>query len=208
MTNATGYLGFGAETLRWPGAELRWWPDAVAPGQADRWLDALRADIDWQEEQLTLFGRQVQAPRLIAWHGDAGRSYRYSGVTHHPSPWTPLLAEIRDSVQQLAGHAFNSVLLNYYRHGQDSMGWHADDEAELGPNPVIASLSLGQDRRMRFRRRRQHSDTRELLLTHGSLLVMSGQTQSHWHHAIPKTRRAPGPRINLTFRHITSGPSA
>ena len=156
---------------------------------------------------MTLFGRQVLAPRLIALHGDPDSRYRYSGVVHHPRPWTPLLSEIRDAVQQLASESFNSVLLNFYRHGQDSMGWHADDEPELGPEPVIASLSLGQARRMRFRRRRDHSDTHELVLSHGSLLVMSGQTQANWHHAIPKTRRAPGPRINLTFRHITtSGP--
>ncbi|MDJ0655030.1 MAG: alpha-ketoglutarate-dependent dioxygenase AlkB [Xanthomonadales bacterium] len=205
--SATGFLSFGAETFRWPGAELHWWPAAVAPDLADRWMEALQSDIGWQEERLTLFGRQVLAPRLIAWHGDPDSRYRYSGVVHHPRPWTPLLSEIRDAVQQLASESFNSVLLNFYRHGQDSMGWHADDEPELGPEPVIASLSLGQARRMRFRRRRDHSDTHELVLSHGSLLVMSGQTQANWHHAIPKTRRAPGPRINLTFRHITtSGP--
>lgn len=180
----------------------RLWPAAFAAGEADRLLAELRQTIDWQQEEIVIFGRPRQVPRLVAWHGDPGAVYTYSGTRHLPSPWTPALQCIRDRVAVLAGARFNSVLLNLYRSGADGMGWHADDEAELGANPVIGSVSLGATRRFCLRHRRRRDQTMEVSLTHGSVLCMSGATQHHWLHAVPKTRMAVGERINLTFRQV------
>lgn len=183
-------------------AELRWQPDWLAPEIADRWLTELLAQTPWQQPQVVVQGRQCRVPRLLAWYGDAGVGYSYSGLRHQPLSWTPLLAQIRAQVEAAAGQTLNGVLLNYYRDGQDSMGWHSDDEPELGPNPLVASLSLGGERRFDLRRcgtgRIEHS----LALTHGSLLVMAGATQHHWQHQVAKTRKACAPRLNLTFRWI------
>ena len=169
---------------------------------ADRWFSVLHSDIAWKEEHIVIFGEHRKVPRLVAWYGDPGASYVYSGVRHEPLPWIPPLEEIRERVERLTGHAFNSVLANLYRDGNDGMGWHADDEAELGRDPVIASVSLGATRRFRMRHRRLRDLTVDLDLEHGSLLVMAGATQHHWVHAVPKTRRPVGERINLTFRRI------
>lgn len=152
-----------------------------------------------------MYGREVAVPRLIAWYGDPGADYRYSGVNHAPEPWSRTLGELRDWLNESCGHHFNSVLANLYRTGGDAMGWHADNEPELGPQPVIASLSLGATRRMRFRRVDRSQQSFHLDLTHGSLLVMQGETQQHWQHAITRTKRVVAPRINLTFRQIING---
>lgn len=162
-------------------------------------LSRLVETVDWEQRHLVMFGKEVAEPRLSAWYGD--ESYTYSGVTLDPRPLTPELDELRVLCQNLAESRFNSVLVNLYRGGDDSMGWHADDEPELGPSPVIASLSLGATRRFRFR----HRQTRTIVehdLTGGSLLVMSGVCQSAWMHAIPKQKRVTDARINLTFRWI------
>jgi alkylated DNA repair dioxygenase AlkB len=182
--------------------QARLWPAAFAADEADRLLAELRRTIDWQQEEIVIFGRPRQVPRLVAWHGDPGAVYTYSGTRHLPSPWTPALKRIRDRVAVLAGATFNSVLLNLYRSGADGMGWHADDEAELGPNPVIGSVSLGATRRFCLRHRRHRDLRMEVPLPHGSVLCMSGSTQHHWLHAVPKTRVAVGERINLTFRQV------
>ncbi len=187
-----------------PGGDLTLQEAAIPVALADRWLAELTAEIGWEQEVLRIFGREVKVPRQVAWHGDAGRTYRYSGVVHEPRPWTALLREIKRTVERLAGARFNSVLANRYRDGADSMGWHSDDEPELGPEPVIASLSLGASRKLRFRHRQRCEPARQLTLDHGSLLVMRGATQTNWQHALPKTRRPVGPRINLTFRRIIS----
>ncbi|MBW3130339.1 MULTISPECIES: alpha-ketoglutarate-dependent dioxygenase AlkB family protein [Hymenobacter] len=167
----------------------------------------LEQTIAWRQEAIRLYGREVLQPRLTAWHGDPAATYRYSGLQLTPQPWTPALQKLRGQVETATGTAFNSVLLNLYRYGQDSMGWHADDEPELGPAPVIASLSLGATRRFRLRPR----DAREtphapvsLDLSSGSLLVMRGPTQQHWLHAVPKTARPTDARLNLTFRLIVN----
>src|SRR5262249_13523909 len=140
------------------------------------------------------------------WYGDRGASYVYSGLRNEPQPWTPALSELRAGVEASAAHTFNSVLLNYYRDGNDSMGWHRDNEPELGPRPLIASVTLGATRRFRFREVRPavagNRKTHEIELTHGSLLVMRGETQSAWEHGIPKVRDLTDPRINLTFRYV------
>ncbi len=163
---------------------------------------ALEENVAWRQEKIRLFGKQIDQPRLTAWYADAGKAYTYSGLTWEPLPWLPELAALKTQLETLTGAAFNSVLLNLYRHGQDSMGWHADDEPELGQNPVIASLSLGQERTFSFRHRFKKDLKNQLILPSGSLLLMAGPTQHFWHHQIPKTTRPLQPRINLTFRFI------
>lgn len=190
-----------------PDADLRLWPAAFDAATADRHYAELLAGIDWRDEELLIFGRRRAVPRRVAWHGDPGARYTYSGTAHEPRPWTPALEAIRAEVSRLAGHAFNAVLLNLYRDGRDAMGWHADDEPELGPEPVIASVSLGAERRFRLKHRRRADARLDLVLPHGSLLVMAGPTQRHWVHALPRTAAPVGARINLTFRYMI-GPSS
>jgi alkylated DNA repair dioxygenase AlkB len=182
--------------------EARLWPQAFAGDEANRLLRELRTGVDWRQEEILIFGQRRLVPRLVAWHGDPGARYVYSGTEHRPQPWTPTLRHIRDRASALTGVVFNAVLLNLYRDGRDGMGWHADDEPELGRNPVIASVSLGAERRFCLRHRRRRDLKVDLPLPHGSLLCMSGATQHHWLHALPKTRRPAGERINLTFRHV------
>ncbi|VXA95566.1 DNA methylase [Luteimonas sp. 9C] len=179
------------------------WMDASA---ADTLLTALMAGIPWTRHRLRIFGREVEAPRLSCWIGDPGALYRYSGTRFVPEPWPAALVPVRDALSEAAGVAFNSVLANLYRDGQDAMGWHSDDERELGPDPVIASLSLGATRRFVLKGRTPDAEGRfarhVLELPHGSLLVMRGETQARFRHALPRTARPVGPRINLTFRRI------
>jgi alkylated DNA repair dioxygenase AlkB len=182
----------------------RYWPAAFPPAEADALFARLRGEIAWRQEEIVIFGERKRVPRLVAWHGNAGAAYTYSGVPHEPAPWTDALLEVRSRVEVLSGRAFNAVLLNLYRSGADGMGWHADDEPELGRNPVVASVSLGAPRRFRMRHRRRKEQTLDLELAHGSLLVMEGATQHHWVHAVPKTARPVGERINLTFRRIVT----
>jgi len=183
-------------------ATVRLWPAAFEHDEASRLFEALRARIRWREEEIVMFGQRRRVPRLVAWHGDPGAGYRYSGTDHDPEPWTAELERVRARAHELSGTQFNAVLLNLYRDGRDGMGWHADDEPELGRDPVIASVSLGAPRRFCLRHRRRRDLALALELPHGSLLVMGGPTQHHWLHALPKTRRAVGERINLTFRRV------
>jgi alkylated DNA repair dioxygenase AlkB len=185
-----------------PDADVRWWPRAFATEEADRLYVALRAGIDWQQEEILIFGKRRRVPRLVAWHGDSDATYTYSGTAHTPLPWTDELVLVRERLQSLTGHRYNSVLLNLYRDGRDGMGWHADDEPELGPQPVIASVSLGATRRFRLRHRRRSDLSCVLDLDHGDLLLMSGRTQHDWQHALAKTARPVGERINLTYRWV------
>lgn len=195
---------FPETELTLPDADLRLLPQWVDAATADRWLAQLVAETAWEQPEVHIFGRAVAVPRLLAWYGDAEASYRYSGQTHQPQPWTPLLAEIRTRVQDEVGQPLNGVLLNYYRDGNDSMGWHSDDEAELGRNPLVASLNLGGTRRFDLRRKGGSRIEHSLSLEHGSLLVMGGPTQHYWQHQVAKTRRPCAPRLNLTFRLIRS----
>lgn len=185
-----------------PDAEVTLWPAAFGADEATRLLDELRSGIDWQHEEVVVFGQRRRVPRLVAWHGDPAARYTYSGTLHEPLRWTPPLLQARARVEELAGRQFNAVLLNRYRDGRDGMGWHADDEPELGSDPVIASVSLGAARRFCLRHRRRKDAKLELRLPHGSLLLMSGATQQHWVHALPKTASAVAERINLTFRRV------
>ncbi len=195
---------FPATDLQLPNAELELLAPWLDPVTADLWFRQLLEQTPWQQPQVRLYGRACPVPRLVAWYGDAEASYRYSGLTHQPLPWTPLLAQIRARVVETVGQALNGVLLNYYRDGDDSMGWHSDDEAELGSNPLIASLTLGATRRFDLRRKGQGRIEHSLWLEHGSLLVMRGLTQHYWQHQVAKTRSPCAPRLNLTFRLIRS----
>jgi alkylated DNA repair dioxygenase AlkB len=194
--------GEPGERLPLEDADIRFWPAALAVAEASELLDRLLTGIDWQHEEVLIFGQRRPVPRLVAWHGDPGASYTYSGTLHQPLPWTPALELVRERVLSLTGCAFNSVLLNLYRDGRDGMGWHSDDEPELGRDPVIASVSLGVPRRFCLRHRRRKDQRLDVSLSPGSLLLMSGTTQHHWVHAVPKTALPVGSRVNLTFRQI------
>jgi alkylated DNA repair dioxygenase AlkB len=192
----------GFERLRLPEAEVylqRHFPSSIAAAIA---FERLVAETNWRSETIRLWGKTIAQPRLTAWHGDAGRDYTYSGLTMKPEPWTPLLQTLKSEVERAAGETFNSVLLNYYRNERDSVGYHSDDEKELGPEPTIASLSLGDTRTFVFKSKRKLHKSMRLALEEGSLLLMKGPTQRNWLHAIEKETQPRGPRINLTFRRI------
>ena len=169
--------------------------------ESDQLFTALETGLAWHEEDIFIFGKWVKVPRLMCWYGDPDAYYHYSGVDHQPRLWTPELQSIRSKVEQHCRCAFNSVLANLYRDGRDSMGCHADDEKELGLNPVIASLSLGEERLFKLHHKKR-KETLDITLGHGDLLVMAGALQHHWVHSVPKTRNFKKPRINLTFRKI------
>ncbi|WP_165313518.1 alpha-ketoglutarate-dependent dioxygenase AlkB family protein [Vibrio ziniensis] len=182
-----------------PNARLFYAPNFLSKDHADQTFHILKKEINWQQEKIRMFGKQVLQPRLQAWHGD--KPYTYSGLAMQPLPWTSTLFDLKSRAEAIAKHSFNSVLANLYRNGQDSMGWHQDNEIELGINPVIASITLGESRRFVLR----HLITKEryqLELAHGSLFIMAGETQHYWQHSIPKTARHKDERINLTFRYI------
>jgi len=175
----------------------------LAPGEADALFAGVRGAIPWSVHRIRLFGREVDSPRLSCWIGDPGIGYRYSGTRFEPHPWPVALRAIRARLGGELRIDFNSVLANMYRDGRDSMGWHSDDEPELGSQPLIASLSLGATRRFVLKHRTDPSRKLALEVPHGSLLVMRGATQAHYRHAVPRTARPVGSRINLTFRRIS-----
>jgi len=192
-----------SENLPMPDADVKFWRHVDLGLDSERLLQQLIDDSVWRQEKITVYGKPYLQPRLSAWHGDL--SYSYSGIRLEPLPWTTTLLEIRHRVENLVEHEFNSVLLNYYRDQKDKMGMHSDDEAELGPQPVIASLSLGETRTLLFRHRsRKDLKTLKLALPSASLLLMRGDTQKHWRHGINAEKHSCGPRINLTFRAVTA----
>jgi alkylated DNA repair dioxygenase AlkB len=188
-------------TFDLPGADVRLTQFCDA-GAAREWFKRLHGEISWERHRLRLFGREVDSPRLSCWTGDADAVYTYSGTRFTPHPWTPACAELRNRISVLCGERYNSVLCNLYRDGRDSMGWHSDDEPELGAQPCIASLSLGATRRFRLRHRHNPGLRLELELAPGSLLLMNGATQRNYRHDLPKSARITEARINLTFRRI------
>ena len=188
--------------LALPDATLTLTPDFIADADRTALFATLRTTLPWQTPSIVLFGKPVMQPRLLCWVGDPDAVYTYSGRTQQPLPWTADLNALRQRLQTVLGTPFNSVLANCYRDGRDSMGWHADNEPELGPAPVIASITLGATRRFLLRHR-QRGLRHHLALSDGSLLVMAGSTQQHWQHAVPKTTLPVGERINLTFRQVT-----
>ncbi len=189
------------EQLLLADATLNYYPAFYAPASCADYLQRLRTEIPWQQDSLNFGGKSVPVPRLQAWFGDKTSHYGYSGLRLRPHPWTALLASMRADLQSRLSLPFNSVLLNWYRDGADSVAWHSDDERELGADPQIASLSFGTARRFELRHK-QHGNLQKINLTDGSLLVMGSGTQRHWQHRIPKQRGVEGDRINLTFRFI------
>lgn len=179
---------------------LTYWAPVFTPEKADDILQKLLAQVEWERPTLTLYGKSHPIPRLASWYGDA--AYRYSGKKFSPHPWTPLLLQLKQTVEHLTGQHYNSVLCNCYRDGNDSMGWHSDDEPELGKQPWIASLSLGAQRDFSFRRKGETRQHQTVPLAHNSLLLMAPAVQHQWQHAIPKRKRVQHPRINLTFRWV------
>ncbi len=176
-----------------------------AAHQADALLDALLRDIPWRHDEAVIYGRRITTARKVAWYGDGAFSYTYSGITRTALPWSGVLPEIKRTVEArlaaVSPTVFNSCLLNLYSDGLEGMAWHSDDEKELGRNTVIASVSFGATRKFAFKHKRT-GEKRELMLEHGQLVVMRGETQSHWLHAVMKSAKIHEPRINLTFRTI------
>lgn len=186
-----------------PGAEIWMKREFYAAETAARLLARLVAVVPWRHDKIRMFGKEHDLPRLQQWYGDPGQVYVWSGIEMQPLPWTPELAQVRDAVQRATKRTFNSVLLNYYRDGNDTVSWHADDEPGLGLTPFIASLSLGAEREFLLRRTADPKGPKvSIALTSGSLLVMSGETQANWQHAVPRRKRVREPRVNLTFRQF------
>lgn len=188
--------------LQLPNAELIYYPEYFGIEEADQYFNELLQQTNWQQDDIKVFGITYQQPRLTALYGDSGKPYSYSNITMYPEIFTPLLKKIKSKIEQESGHRFNTVLLNLYRDGQDSNGWHADNEKELGKNPVIASVSFGETRPFHFKHRTIKTERHKLDLTHGSLLIMKSEMQHYWLHQIAKTKKPVSPRINLTFRYI------
>ena len=188
--------------LALPDADVIYYPTFFSSEEASGYFQILLDQIEWQEDEIKLFGKIYKQPRLTALYGANDASYSYSGITMFPKPFNSVLKEIKTRIEDTSEVKFTSVLLNYYRDGSDSNGWHSDDEKELGKNPMIASLSLGSERTFQLRHKKDKAQRKNLLLQHGSLLIMAGETQHHWQHCIPKSKKIISPRINLTFRVI------
>lgn len=196
-------LETGAHTFEMPDADVQLFEQAFGRDDADRLFESLLHTVAWQQDQIAMYGKSLDLPRLTAWYGDPGKTYTYSGINMHPHGWTPELLEVKQRAEESAKTVFSSALLNLYRGGNDSVSWHADDEPELGRNPVIASVSLGASRVFQMRHlTRKDLPKVDIPLGHGDLLVMGGATQHHWEHQVAKTKTMVGPRINLTFRVI------
>ncbi|MBG6109747.1 alkylated DNA repair dioxygenase AlkB [Flavobacterium sp. CG_9.10] len=188
--------------LNLPDAEVVYYPAFFDKEQADAIYAELVSTIPWQQDEITVYGKKHLQPRLTALYGNEGKSYSYSNIKMQPHPWNLLLQKIKSQVETVSNAKFTTVLLNYYRDGKDSNGWHADNEKELGINPVIASLSFGGERNFQLKHNSDKNQKKSIVLEHGSLLIMKGTTQHFWKHQIPKTAKPVEPRINLTFRVI------
>jgi len=184
-----------------PEPEVDWYPGWLSPGRAADMLERLKEEVVWKQDSIGTPGGVKALPRLTAWQGEPGAVYVYSGIRNEPLPWSATVRVLKDLAEETAGARFNSVLLNRYRTGNDSMGWHGDRERELGATPIIASVSLGAARRFDLRHN-QTGIVRTFELTSGSLLVMRGRTQADWRHRVPKAPALQAERINLTFRWV------
>jgi alkylated DNA repair dioxygenase AlkB len=170
--------------------------------EAGAYFNQINQDTEWQQKEIRLFGKLIQQPRLMAWHGDKNITYQYSNLRLVTKPWTPVLTTLKNTIERDLGHTFNAVLLNCYRNGHDYMGWHRDNEKVLGLQPLIVSISFGAKRIFKFRHYYNKQLSEKLELDNGSLLIMQGETQNYWSHSLPKSLRITEPRINLTFRNI------
>ena len=182
-------------------AEIEYYPDFFSLAKANDLFLKLQNEIPWQQDNITVYGKTHAQPRLTALFGNEGKPYGYSNIVMQPHHWSPLIVFIKEEVEKFCNENFTTVLLNNYRNGQDSNGWHADNEKELGRNPIIASISFGAERVFQFKHNTLELK-QNIILQHGSLLIMKGTTQHFWKHQIPKTKKEIGPRINLTFRII------
>lgn len=185
-----------------PNADITYFPSFFENNIAKGIYDELLHGIPWHQDNIKVFGKMHAQPRLTALFGNDSKPYSYSNITMQPHPWNLLLQKIKSHVESVVETQFTTVLLNYYRDGRDSNGWHADNEKELGQNPVIASLSFGCERIFQLKHNTIPALRKNILLENGSLLVMKGETQHYWKHQIPKTNRPIEGRINLTFRVI------
>lgn len=184
-----------AEALDWRRAD---WKDALVLG-----VDSIKfKNIKWKQDFIKIYGKKVPLPRLTSWYGDSNKKYTYSGITSVPNEWNAGLLYMKKEIEKFAEIDFNSVLLNWYRDGEDCLGWHADDEKELGRNPVIASANFGEERDFLIRKNDDYSEKIKISLRHGSLLIMKGELQHFWQHSVPKRKKVKGSRFNLTFRRI------
>jgi alkylated DNA repair dioxygenase AlkB len=188
--------------LNLPDAEVIYYPNFFNKEEADSIYAELISEIPWQQDDIRLFGKTHPQPRLTALFGNEGKPYSYSNIKMQPHPWNSLLQKIKSQVEHVSDTIFTTVLLNKYRDGKDSNGWHADNEKELGTNPIIASISFGAERTFQLKHNSDKDQKKSILLEHGSLLLMKGTTQHFWKHQIPKTAKPIGPRLNLTFRVI------
>lgn len=188
--------------LNLPDAEVIYYPHFFDKEEADSIYTELISEIPWQQDDIRLFGKTHPQPRLTALFGNEGKPYSYSNIKMQPHPWNSLLQKIKSQVEHVSDTIFTTVLLNKYRDGKDSNGWHADNEKELGTNPIIASISFGAERTFQLKHNSDKDQKKSILLEHGSLLLMKGTTQHFWKHQIPKTAKPIGPRLNLTFRVI------
>lgn len=186
-----------------PDAEVLYFPQLFSEEDADSLFFMLREEVAWVQEKIKVYGKVHDVPRLTAWYGDSSKTYTYSGIKVEASPWIPVLLKIKRKIEAVSSVRFNSVLLNRYRGGSDSVSWHADDEPELGSNPVVGSVSFGQSRPFQMKHKLKKEERRTILLEHGSYLLMRGSTQHYWQHQIPKTKRQLNERVNLTFRIVS-----
>jgi alkylated DNA repair dioxygenase AlkB len=188
--------------LNLPDAEVIYYPHFFEKDEADSIYAELINEIPWQQDDIRVFGKTHPQPRLTALFGNEGKPYSYSNIKMQPHPWNLLLQKIKSKLESVSDTNFTTVLLNQYRDGKDSNGWHADNEKELGTNPIIASVSFGAERTFQLKHNSDKDQKKSIVLEHGSLLLMKGTTQHCWKHQIPKTAKPVGPRINLTFRVI------
>lgn len=195
---------FPSESIEFnlPDSEIIYYPNFFNKEKADEFFEKLKTDIPWQQDDITVFGKKYPQPRLTSLFGNEGKPYSYSNIVMKPHSWNSLLMFIKNQIEEVCPENFTTVLLNYYRDGKDSNGWHADNEKELGTNPVIASVSFGAERSFHLQHNFFKEQKLKINLEHGSLLIMKGTTQHFWKHQIPKTAKPIGPRINLTFRII------
>jgi alkylated DNA repair dioxygenase AlkB len=185
-----------------PNAVIEYYPYFFNTEQSKMLFEKLINEIPWQQDDITIFGKTHPQPRLTALFGNEGKPYSYSNIVMQPHAWNPLLMFIKNEIEEICSENFTTVLLNYYRDGKDSNGWHADNERELGRNPIIASVSFGAERSFHLQHNTIKDAKLKITLENGSLLLMKGETQHFWKHQIPKTAKLIAPRINLTFRII------
>lgn len=190
------------QRLQLPNSAITYYPDFIEKSMADTYFEVLRETSAWQQDDIKVFGKVYAQPRLTALYANNDKPYSYSNITMQPHTFTKELQLIKEKIETISQCSFTTCLLNLYRDGKDSNGWHADNEKELGKNPVIASISLGAPRYFHLKHNTIPDQKHKLLLEHGSLLLMQGETQHFWKHQIPKTAKPIGERINLTFRII------